>query len=1406
MLSVNNPFISEDVDSLVIWVLFNCHQAHHWHESELCDSHTPPVSLGSSAAKYAVNHDYSVYIMRPYRITRLVELTSITEPLIINRATQRADPEHHNVEQQQPWPILVGQFITRKQAAILFPEDDLPDGLLGAASPSVCFVDGTGYINCEFAQDFDVNWLSDDTYSCYLLEWALIPYKSKPGSTKWYLEVCSLPRFFDKTYALSRVSSYDFDHIDLLVDCQANIIEPHPSSPHAQLSDNELIERYKPVNMNFSHIDAKAMTKELEKIRRLEQLSIHGMIQSKGFIQNRAKEGKIRKFFVVEVVCKQEKTEEFGDAVLTACVCYEDAAQATKLDIIHYYHHLKVGKWYLLSNLTASKIKIPVKGGSIIRKVLNFDINNSKLFNVKPPVIIPDTVAVDTNTIDGTPQPNTIRSQPIQIPMHPKVQPKPGMISYSGRISKIVNVHNGLYELDGKLHLVLSYHQIAGPGFGLRLGAGVNLHNVHLAVLNTGDRVRPGAHPVALIACPYSTLEIAEFSSEANEFQSIDVFKRNNYLIKHQKLNAVDLLLITIIRIEVIRKLQVKEADTIVPVVETKWPTKLFTDLLSRYGYTHYEKDTPIAVSFEHQDLCSIAKVRYRQPCFPPLKELFNHPVITDFRNQSTKSSGTRPSSSIASARKHRHMIVSKSSIRYRVFSQEELNWTSASLLGVLVANARGEVVLKDTTHSIQCLVSSNDITPHDLNQIWVIDRYQIIMEVLGSGFLRSTEKQQESLSEVPFENLVIRFSLRDAMCLGAPHLGILSAAPQIAVVSRARERHNYFAIIDVVRPIQQVLTGESRIDTQCWVEAVAVEFKQLESGITELYGAEKSVLILFTGPSIANIVGLRRGEAYSFTELAELQPKEDHLQEDDEDERKDGASIDTDDDAESTAPPPALMNDDDPCLAFDGKSKLSSFSVVTCSDEDISAATLSPLPLPEPCKPIVYRVSGTNAEMLSDLKPPCETIHTVSRILQDISIYRKRPQFAGIIDTLINVKGVVVTKEYRDVEPLVIPGCTATELYVQHGIGTGDYGRTLFVKIRDLEEGDTMDVYLDLRRCVVPLGLIPNTIITIRQLGLKISKSNNIYGASIATTSISIGDVATSLPTRKIIERSNLRVRLSDFFSQDSNSKLTALISRNISALPGIRCNVTHIQLVTLRYKCTGCGASYLESKCPNGHGSGTGMLISYARIFIEDGSAEAVVHIDDTETVFALLSCRDNTNSSNKRHKLERMAMRYGDVTFKFDPPWFANTTSNDDWGEANNNSNNSAEQDEDTVTLGSETHETFAMKAEWGDKVKKDAEYIETICKSPSLKRTVIAYCRAQSSFTAFLASESRDSGGGNQDDGIVVSRESLGRRMMKLESGARLSTLTYPRIVLRGESFEEVAERSEAHFLLEKLNHV
>ncbi|XP_053154821.1 CST complex subunit CTC1 isoform X2 [Hemicordylus capensis] len=95
---------------------------------------------------------------------------------------------------------------------------------------------------------------------------------------------------------------------------------------------------------------------------------------------------------------------------------------------------------------------------------------------------------------------------------------KSKMISYEGTITRVINAHAGLYELDNTFILCLAYQQLLNSGRGLRPGAFVELQDIHLVQ-------KPLATcPFVLGACLHSTVALKRFSGHSTLYQPASSF------------------------------------------------------------------------------------------------------------------------------------------------------------------------------------------------------------------------------------------------------------------------------------------------------------------------------------------------------------------------------------------------------------------------------------------------------------------------------------------------------------------------------------------------------------------------------------------------------------------------------------------------------------------------------------------------------------------------------------------------------------------------------------------------------------------------------------------------------------------------------------------------------------------
>ncbi|XP_064408900.1 CST complex subunit CTC1-like [Latimeria chalumnae] len=98
------------------------------------------------------------------------------------------------------------------------------------------------------------------------------------------------------------------------------------------------------------------------------------------------------------------------------------------------------------------------------------------------------------------------------------------IVTYRGVVTKVLNVHAGLYELDNKLGLCVAHLQMLNRGRGLRVGALLEIRDAHMLKATSEHFL-----PFILCCCLRSSLSVREFSGLGTGFEPFS--SRNNLYI-----------------------------------------------------------------------------------------------------------------------------------------------------------------------------------------------------------------------------------------------------------------------------------------------------------------------------------------------------------------------------------------------------------------------------------------------------------------------------------------------------------------------------------------------------------------------------------------------------------------------------------------------------------------------------------------------------------------------------------------------------------------------------------------------------------------------------------------------------------------------------------------------------------
>ncbi|KAF7724581.1 CST complex subunit ctc1 [Apophysomyces ossiformis] len=217
-----------------------------------------------------------------------------------------------------------------------------------------------------------------------------------------------------------------------------------------------------------------------------------------------------------------------------------------------------------------------------------------------------------------------------------------------------------------------------------------------------------------------------------------------------------------------------------------------------------------------------------------------------------------------------------------------------------------------------------------------------------------------------------------------------------------------------------------------------------------------------------------------------------------------------------------------------------------------------------------------------------------------------------GLYESLLSVKGIVVVKEFRerrDVEGLSTPH--AGRLFDNLRIGTGKADRILFVRLRQIDGLDTLDIYIDVTRQYYPLGLVPGFFVTFHHLARR--KANNLLGFYCLALKCTTIEVCSTPRTDSISTEQIPSCYLGEILEQEEEA--------NRGLMMKITCEIESILLVSLSWQCLDCGSAVSRNMCLNGCQNARRLFLANAIVVVSDGSSEAHAILDGEELVFKML-----------------------------------------------------------------------------------------------------------------------------------------------------------------------------------------
>ncbi|KAI7852080.1 hypothetical protein BDC45DRAFT_514265 [Circinella umbellata] len=257
-----------------------------------------------------------------------------------------------------------------------------------------------------------------------------------------------------------------------------------------------------------------------------------------------------------------------------------------------------------------------------------------------------------------------------------------------------------------------------------------------------------------------------------------------------------------------------------------------------------------------------------------------------------------------------------------------------------------------------------------------------------------------------------------------------------------------------------------------------------------------------------------------------------------------------------------------------------------------------------------------------------------------------------------VNVQGVIVDKGFREQASRAKGAIdtNARQVFEELGVGTGQSGRNqLFFRVRQTDELDTVDIYMDAWNRTWPLGLIPGALVTFYHLVRKKSDAGLVMCQMLPCSYAKVSEQldprsemirTKDIPSKKLQDLIKNR-KVGNDNNNNNNNNNTIKLPDDVDDYDPLVfktiCSVKSIICVNLWWKCGECGTVVKDNKCYRLCKKAKRSFMANALAVISDGTFQARAHFDGERLVFKLLNIQDSLVDGIKTAVLE-----YGKVTY--------------------------------------------------------------------------------------------------------------------------------------------------------------
>ncbi|KAJ7317989.1 hypothetical protein JRQ81_004151 [Phrynocephalus forsythii] len=426
-----------------------------------------------------------------------------------------------------------------------------------------------------------------------------------------------------------------------------------------------------------------------------------------------------------------------------------------------WHNALQLGCWYILTNLKisgfkASRLKVFLACSSsdllphCIEHVKDPFLPNASEGGavVSAPAI---TCVTSNNLLELEEEENTLA--PVKTSM---------MSSYTGTITKVLNAQAGLFELDNRFILCLTYQPLLHSGRGLRPGAHIELRDVHLM-----QELVATSLPV-FGACLHSTVALKSFSKYSTLHQPFAASFGNLYIRLLLRYNLSLPLYLHLVHL-----LETFEQRFCYFIQQAAGAAEKFVvPILDSFGLSREQERNIDQEILAESHQCPIDKTQMlERPCqIPPFSLLHTMAVKKCWETFSPRQQlrSVEEVCSLSAQELNRRMAWSYDTLSAESFQPRVV------LLGVLECSRRGSLHLRDKTKTFPCVIFYRDGRPFAdtslLGCLLQIEIFQLVMErFLQSDFPSWQELESHEYIKEKRTRLYVQFFYEDVKILHAP-------------------------------------------------------------------------------------------------------------------------------------------------------------------------------------------------------------------------------------------------------------------------------------------------------------------------------------------------------------------------------------------------------------------------------------------------------------------------------------------------------------------------------------------------------------------------------------------------------------------------------------------------------------